>query len=189
MEHRHLKWLLMIRDEAEPYYLQRLEESADPVRRAQITLDQIELEHDISVKRISYATIFTHNENFAGLYMEQLNDLTGLNLTAFQRVMAVIVTAMTKYGAQNLQDHTQLVQSFAKPLDWLNGSVYKDQETGWTQLSIMLNVMKHTNDVSVIEVDEVCLNSGVRALFDHIMNHCDISNRMNFLCSPIYQYI
>ena len=167
----------MIRDAAEAYYLQWLEESANPVRRTQITLDQISPEHDVSRWKEYLTRAYSRiSKTLPGkLYSEHLNDLTGVHLSAFQRVTSILVTAMTNYGAQNLQEHTQLVRSFARPLDWLNGSIYKDQETGWAQLSTLLNIMKHANDVlpSIVHVDTGSLNLGVRSLLNHTMSHCD----------------
>ena len=167
----------MIRDAAETYYLQWLEESANPVRRTQITLDQISPEHDVSRWKEYLTRAYSRiSKTLPGkLYSEHLNDLTGVHLSAFQRVTSILVTAMTNYGAQNLQEHTQLVRSFARPLDWLNGSIYKDQETGWAQLSTLLNIMKHANDVlpSIVHVDTGSLNLGVRSLLNHTMSHCD----------------
>ena len=99
-----------IRDAAFAYYVQWLQNSGDPTAPVQLPLNRIEVpseaQHWIRFLTRAYSRIYKALPS--ALMADHLSDVRSESLTPFQKVTAVLTTALTSYAIQNLDEQTKL---------------------------------------------------------------------------------
>ena len=162
-----------IRDAAYAYYARWLENSSNPTLPTQLPLTRIQVPTESfywsSFLTRSYSRVYKALP--AVLVSEHLADVSRGSLVPFQKIAAVMSTALTNYSVQNLDEQTKLYKTLNHPLEWLQGK--HSEEAGWQGLNGYSRLIEFAQQLpSVTRIDIGQLAVGVRRLVEYMMGKC-----------------